>query len=88
MDIGISIQIQNKMGRIVTVPLKTWENGLNKDENWHIYEPPKPKVQPVAPVKVVIKPVPPIAPAAKPVAQATKPTVRRTAKPGRKPKGK
>ena len=56
----LCLTIQNKKGKIVTVPLVTWENGLHKDPDWHIYEPPKPPPQPLKPPVIVelIKPPP------------------------------
>lgn len=63
----LQIQIINKAGRIVPVPLKVWENGMKLDTDWDIYEAPKPKVvapatpvivelkQPIAPVKPIVK---------------------------------
>lgn len=63
----LCLQIQNKAGMIVTVPLKIWENGLKSDPDWKVYEAPKPKVvapatpvivelkQPIAPVKPIVK---------------------------------
>ena len=73
----ICITIENKVGEKVVVPLTTWENGLKLDTDWHIYEPPKVKLQAVAPVVVELKspapvvvPVAPKAPA--PVAKSPK----------------
>lgn len=88
-NVPICIVIENKRGGQVTVPLHIWENGLKLDTDWHVYEPPKPKPQPVAPVQVVVKPVPPAAPPV--VAEAppkVKPVAKRKPARGRKPKGK
>lgn len=61
----LCLKIQNKTGMIVTVPLKTWENGLKLDPDWHIYAAPKPNVIVERPVVVEFKkPVPtPVPPA-------------------------
>ncbi len=88
MGKAICIVIENKRGDHRVVPLRIWENGLKLDTDWHVYEPPKPKPQPVAPVQVVVKPVPPVAPPAVAVAPPkAKPAVKRKVGKGRKPKG-
>lgn len=55
MEEPICIQIINKEGRIETVPVSTWENGLKRDSNWKQYTPPNPKPIPISPIPVELK---------------------------------
>ena len=84
----ICIVIENKLGDRRVVPISTWENGLKLDTDWHIYEPPKPKPQPVAPVQVVVKPIVPVVPVKVATVPPAASIIVAKKKPGRKPKGK